>query len=454
MRRFARLALLALLATAPACSAVLHFHQCDTDADCQAHADGGTLYCTTDHACVGAVPAERLCPETVAAPGARPPLVLMSLVDRSDPLDQGIEKAFRLAVDEINALQPGGNQPGLELHVCDQGTTLDGSQSLAAVKYASDHFHVAAVLGPTATADVVAVTPFARDNGVLVITPSATSIAIDALDSQRMVWRTAPSDALEAMRLSAVVQADMPTRLDILYADSLDNTTLEQAFYTAYTQNPAFTVHQAFEFMEGGTDLSTVIPQIGTDQPSGLVVVSDSDNPAILAGIAAQPNLGAMKIYMTNAAKAPSLLDPKLPASLYANLKGTGPATPSGATFGLFEQAYLSQWGVDPKDSNFSANAYDAAYLVAIAAAATTGHVPTGRELSTGMQMVLSTGTALRVGSTDYLQAVAAMQSGGVRLSGASGPLEFGVNGAVNSGTYEVWGVDDTSGTPTFVTLP
>jgi branched-chain amino acid transport system substrate-binding protein len=376
-------------------------------------------------------------------------------VDRSDPLDQGMEKAFRLAVEEINLQQPGGGQPGLELHFCDMGTVIDGSQSLAAVTYALSQWHIAAVLGPTATADVLAVTPFARDNGVLVISPSATSIAIHSLDSGGMVWRTAPSDALEAARLSQLVQGDLPAanKLDLVYADTLDNQSLEQVFFTDFVMSGLFSVNQARQFKELGADLPAVMDAVAADSPTALVVVSDSDNAAVLGDVAARASLASTHVFMTNSAKVPSLLTASAPPAIFANVRGTGPAAPSRATFALFQSAYQNRWSVDPKDSNFSANAYDAAYLVALAAAATQGHVPSGRELVAGLQKLQATGVAIPVGSADYLQAVAAMQAGGARLDGASGPLVFDAKGDDTSGSYEVWGVDDSTGTPQFVTL-
>lgn len=451
------LALVWLAAVAGGCSAALHFHQCDTDSDCQSHATANTpLYCTSDHACVASVPTERLCPETVVAPGSQPYLELASLVDRSDALDQGMEKAIRLAVEEINLLQPGGGQPGIELHICDMGQVIDGSQSLAAVTYAYEKFGISAVIGPTATADVLAVTPFARDHGVLVVSPSATSVQLDSLDAgdPPLVWRTSPSDAREAAKLSAVVQADMPapTRVDLLYADTLDNQSLEQVFYTDWV-NGGGTVTDAVQFMEGGLDVSTALARVAADSPSTLVVFSDSDNPAIVTGIGNEPALAGVHIFMTNAAKAPSLLMASAPASVFAAIRGTGPAAPSGPTFALFQMAYSDRWGVDPKDSNFSANAYDATYLVAIAAAATSGHVPTGREIVDGLLRLTTTGMAIPVGKANYLQALTAIQAGSVRLDGASGPLVFDSRGVDTSGTYEVWGIDTSSGTPQFVTL-
>jgi branched-chain amino acid transport system substrate-binding protein len=437
------------------CAQTLDFHECEVDTDCPPNADGGLSYCTSDKFCVGTVPMARLCPDVIPAPAGGPVLAVMSLVDRTDPLDQAMENAFRLAVSEINLLQAGANQPGIELHICDMGTVLDGSQSFAAVTFAVQQFHVAAVLGPTATADVVAITSLAKEHGILVISPSATAILISSLDSGHQVWRTAPSDALQAAKLTDLVQMQMPapTVTDILYADSLDNKALEQAFFTDFITSGMFTVKNTFSFSEGGNGLTAAMTNVSADNPAALVAVSDSDDPAILAAVAAQPNLGATKIYMTDSAKVPPLLAASVPASIFANLQGTGPGTPSGPTFTLFQTAYKNRFGVDPKDSNFSANAYDAAYLVAVAAAGTKGHVPSGTELSASLRTLQKIGTPVPVGSNDYLTAVNKMASGGVRLDGASGPLDFDLNGDLMTGHYEVWGVDTTGSSPIFMTI-
>lgn len=450
------------LLLAGSCSQSLRWDECHTDDDC-AHlaGDGGALYCTSDSLCVGTFPDERLCPEVVSPPGPGPRLVLASIVDRHDPLDRGMENAFRLAVDEINAQQPGGNQPFLELHLCDAGPGTDGQVALRAVKWAFEHYQIAAALGPTATEDVISINSYVGANGILVVSPSATSTELSSLQvkDKDFVWRTAPSDALQAAMLAKLVQQDMPppTPVDVLFVMNLDGTGLENAFVLDYAQGGTGMLKNEQPFHEGAADLGMAIAAVAADHPAAAVCIADTDAPAVVAAIAAEPALANTHIFMTDSAKLTAIFgtpEKPVPPSVLKNIRGTGPATPSSATFQRFATSYMNRYGVNPKDSAFSSNAYDAAYAVALAAAVTTDHVPSGADLVTGMMKFLHTGTALSVGPMNYLQAVSLIAAGkGVRMEGASGPLEFDAHGDPSSGAYEVWGIDVSGPTPKFITL-
>lgn len=446
-----------LLLIGVGCAQTFDFHECDSDSDCDhLRGDGGVLYCSQEHICVSKLPDERLCPVAILGTGAGAHLAIASLVARTDELDQGMEKAFRLAAEEINSLQGGASQPPIDLYLCDMGEINIPNQSVDAVRYAHEHYGIAAVVGPTATGDVVAINPYIVQHGILVISPSATSTVITALDDDRLVWRTAPSDALQAALLARLVEKEHPARIDVIHVNNLDGNGLADSIQLAFANVAGLAVHRVLSFEEGGEGLAQAVAALAEDGPDAVVMIADVDVPTLVAEVGMVAGLESARLFMTDAAKTTSLFGPpgdRVPASVLERIRGTGPATPAGSTFDLFANAYENAYGFSPQDSAFSANAYDAVYLVAVAAAATQGRAPGGKDLRAGLLQLQATGEAVPVGRASYLSAVAQMQAGGVRLVGASGPLDFDDQGDPANGAFEEWRIDTSGSEPAFVTV-
>jgi ABC-type branched-subunit amino acid transport system substrate-binding protein len=188
-----------------------------------------------------------------------------------------------------------------------------------------------------------------------------------------------------------------------------------------------------------------------------------------VSSLGAEIGLAKTQFFMTDSAQNPGIFkSPKgvpVDNAVLDRIRGTAPATPTGATYAGFSMTYLNHFKdvvdpytkmkVDPATTAFVANAYDAMYLVALAESTVTDHLPGGSELAASLKTrVLATGTALAVSPNNYLLAVKAMRASGVRLDGASGPLEFDANGDPTKGAFSVWGIDTTGTAPAFKALP
>lgn len=443
------------------CAETLSFYECSSDDDCvrRIGLDGGTVHCDEHHFCVAGMSPAVLCPEMAGRPGEGS-LVLASVVDRSDEFDLNIEKAMRLAVDEINPLQGGASQPPLALHLCDTGGTSE--QTLEAVRLAVERYRAAAILGPTSSGAVVAINAYVAEQGVLMMSPAATAISISSLEDQGLVWRTAPSDALQADLLALLVKQTTPptlTKVDTLYVDGVYGKGLSDAFVKAYAAVGGEKYNRAIAFAPGGADLSAKLALLGQDEPSHALLVADYDGPVLFAQLAGVSGLGQTAFFATDSLKTEAIFgttDHPVAASVLQRVKGTAPATPTGDAYSLFTHAYFTRYADEPS-SAFMANAYDAAYLVAIAAAATRGHLPSGAELASGLAKVRPASecsSTIEVTSNTYLQVLQQIVRGDVCLTGASGPLEFDANGDPLSGAYEVWGIDTSTHPYQFTALP
>ncbi|HEX2572071.1 MAG TPA: ABC transporter substrate-binding protein [Polyangia bacterium] len=390
-----------------------------------------------------------VCPEVVGAVGAGS-LVVASVVRRATA--SHLENAFQLAVDEINVRQSAAGQPPIELHLCD--TAGDLEQTKAAITQAAERFGASAVLGPSSSNGVIATASLAVRYGLLMLTPAATSAEITNLPDNDLVWRTAPPDTQQAALLAQDLLAENPAKLAVLYVNSVYGNGLVNAFRRAYPGTLAAT-HQ---FTLGGADLQAGVAALAGDAPSHALLVADVDAPSLVWLLAGAPGLASTRFYMTDGARTATIFgtsEQPVPPALLGRIRGSSAAVVRTATYRLFDAAYRTRFQKDPASTPFTANAYDAAYLVAIAAAATQGHVPTGQELAAGLKRLQASGPVIPVGPDNYLLAVQRMVAGGVRLEGASGPLEFDVaTGDPAAGTFELWSID-TSGMPyRFVSPP
>lgn len=391
---------------------------------------------------------DAVCPEVTGVVGAGS-LVVTSVVRRATA--SHLENAFRLAIDEINVRQAAARQPPIELHLCDSAGDLD--QTKLAITRAAEMFGAAAILGPSSSNGVIASAALAARYGLLMISPAATSAEITNLADNGLVWRTAPPDTQQAALLIQDLAAENPTRLAILYVNSVYGNGLVNAFLRDYQGSITFNR----PFVLGGADLPGMVGALATASPTHALLVADVDAPQLVALLEAESSLASTRFYMTDGARTATIFGPagqEVSPMLLRRIRGSSAAISRTSTYQLFSAAYMAHFQRDPASTPFTAHAYDAAYLVAIAAAATQGHIPTGRELAMGLTTLQKSGAPTPVGPDNYLVAVQKMATGGVRLEGASGPLDFDGNGDPEAGTFELWSIDTSRTPPQFVSPP
>jgi branched-chain amino acid transport system substrate-binding protein len=429
------------------CSLALKFHECESDPDCANRAvDGGAaLFCTNDHMCVDPSPCSVAVPAT---PSVRPPLVLAGLFRGSGPTaakDLDIRHGADLGAIELNQL-------GIPVTwvSCDTRSNPDGARE--ALRVATQVFQAVAVVGPETSDEVVrGVAPVVKQYGAVIVSPSATSPVIAQLDDGGLIWRTCPSDNLQAKVLAMLVPAT--AKLDLVYVDmSTYATGLQQAFTQSWSGSAAKTI-----IFPSGMAAKAVAEM---EAPTHALLIADVDAPALVAAAHATPGLASTLFYMTDGALAPELWgSAPYDYTFLGHIKGTAPGLPTGTdasagVFRSFSASYSGRFGVTPADVAYVANAYDAFYAIALAAVA-AGSTPTGALIAANMQRMSKKGApTIKVGPNGFEAGVNLLATGNmIDLVGASGPLDWDAAGELVSAPIQVWDIVQGANGPSFATV-
>jgi branched-chain amino acid transport system substrate-binding protein len=462
LKQLAWLVLAALLGSG--CSVALNFDECKQDSDCAGRADGGVAFCTSDHLCVGNVPEERLCTSGsfgAASPSAVMVAGLFRLSGASGDKDTEMAQAAELAMQDLAKV----SQRPIAMVLCDTA----GGQAARSLDKAFRDYHVVGAVGPTTSGDVLSsvggepsAAAVAIADGILVITPSATSPQVSGLDDHNLIWRTAGSDNLQAGVLAQLVPAMIasgttmrPTVIDTAYVSSAYGSGLDTAFVAALAQAASLTPIATHQF-DTGVDPNSVIGELGADAPDYSLIVAD-DDAAALAGSLYQnpPALALTQFLFTDGAKGPDLIGAMPNLQVAHRIRGTAPATPSGPVFDTFKLEYQNQFGSDPATTAFVANTYDAAWALALAIAGQPpGAAIVGDGMANAMMRMSTPGVTVTVGGDFNTGATTLAMGGAIDLAGTSGPLTWdNASGDVTDAPIEVWAIDTNQSPPTFCTI-
>jgi branched-chain amino acid transport system substrate-binding protein len=403
--------------------------------------------------------------------------LLLKLVSTDEGgADLGANPALRdateLAFDELAQRVVGlpgttkGEPRPLVLVECDHG-----QDAVRAATYLTQTIQVPAILGGYTSGVVITVlSEVTVPGGVFFISPSATSAALSSLQTNHLFWRTVPSDTLQG-RVHALVLPQLETQvraergassIKVAMIDKRDayGTGLRDVTTTTLTFNgksaadneadghffvrdypntddPAFA---SFDFSPVVRDVVSFGPDIififGTDEVVGLFSLLERSWPAgtprpyllFSDGALVPPFFAAVDALRSDGGSA----DPR------HRVRGTRAADPSGNVFTSFRLRLAASFpGTDPFAD--TANAYDAAYVVAYGLTALGDAPVTGTNLATSLPRLL-TGTLFDVGPDNIGDVFSALADGGsVNLNGASGSLDFDTDSGDVSDDIDIW---------------
>jgi branched-chain amino acid transport system substrate-binding protein len=457
MRALKWLGVLSVLATGCSFTTAAGLEECVTSADCageQVCTQGfclplptgcGPIYGSTDP---NAIQMGALFPlRTSTAPGAG--------VDESD--EQALNAAL-LALDEVNQRGVGGKQ--IALHVCD--TAGDAERTKAQATWLVNEKKVAAVLTAGSSQTLTASTVTIPKN-VLTMSYSGSSTELTGVADTNggqvgLLWRTAPSDAIQGSVIAHKLLTDTarfgtPTKVAVLYVDDPYGQGL--SFIVTDRLNRAGKVNRGIPYTRRG-DVKAAVAQLNTYAPDVTVLVGFADDVAnIIKEASSQPNLlrypsGKHRWFFSDSVKDSALLTSPEVYGQIQDFYGTAPAQGTGSAFSAFRDRFLGKYNKSPDGYAYISNAYDAMYLMALGAAysQSTTNAVTGPKMAEALTKV-SASSSTTTPVTSFNSLVTDLVAGrSVNVEGASGKLDFDTSGEAPA-PVELWQVKSNS----FVTV-
>lgn len=380
-----------------------------------------------------------------------------------------MENSIRMAVGDFDSLA-NGLPPRVEGQARRSVVLIgcsDGSDSDAAVRAAKhlSSIGVPAIIGAAFSGVTIKVATEATiPAGVLLMSPSATSTAITDLADDGLVWRTAPSDAIQAAALSKLVpeleqrvrselglKEAEPVKLAVVHKGDAYGlglaTTLEQLLVfngKTATQNGSYYDRIDYGDPDGTTNYGEAVQRVLAMGPHIVIELGTNEGVTdVLGPIEGQwPQIGYFPRYLlSDGGEIEELWNwVGKDDGLRQRILGTVPGSNS-AQWAAFRQQYLSKFGQSPTPDVFgTAGSYDALYLLAYAAVAAGDQRLTGTVLAEGMARLVPQGTTIDVGGAQMNLAFSLLQNGeNADFNGASGPLDFDLATGEAPSDIQVW---------------
>lgn len=360
----------------------------------------------------------------------------------------------------------GGPSRPLVMLSCD-----DAADPLRAARHLAEVVRVPAIVGPAfsgVTTNVAKEVTIPR--GVLVISPSATSPSLTALEDNGLVWRTAPSDVLQAkamtLLVSDVVEKEVRAaygiaetaniRLAVVHKGDTYGAGLGNALFKSLKFNRGQTAaanDTSYKQIDYGDPLKldeaqrkTAYENAAKDliafKPHILITIGTAEAVEVFKQVEAGWTDTTMRPIhiVSDGLQIPDLLTVVgTNADLRRRVRGTiGEA--SGPTFDAFKNEYKLAFGTDTVPDAYAAGAYDATLLLAYAIAGAGNKPLKGTLINENLQKTYIPGsTVIEAGYEQVNDAFREMAIGGIDYNGASGPLDFDKTTGEADANIQIW---------------
>jgi branched-chain amino acid transport system substrate-binding protein len=477
----------------PFCSAT---HTCETvcatAADCGSPADDPSI-CRADHTCAKLLSEDCRTFVSEAGDTRSDDVIWFGILWPLDPpnaiFSRGkanavelMRRDFKLAAGGLPPVHEGGPRRHMGFVQCDESTDPE-----RAARHLAGVVRVPAILGPMFSGVLVRVaTEVTIARGVLLISPGATSSFISNLANKNgLVWRTAPSDALQSVAVALALKSKIepevrattlgpsePLRVAVVHKGDSYGVGLEAEVFAKLVFNgkPAADNGASYRAIDYGD------PDDPNNKPS-----DEKYAQAVDSLIAFAPHVVILAGTTEAITKVFTPLEGRWPASLpfkprYLMTDGVHPrpellatvgtsaelrrrilGTTSGTTSTLYQKfartyAGAFQDGTEPIQR--VAATYDAAYLLAYATASIGAGAINGASVRDGLKKMVPPGLRVDVGPENINDALAIVTTGGqIDFNGASGPLDFDVEAGEAESDIQVWclGIDAAGKADAFI---
>ena len=359
-------------------------------------------------------------------------------------------RGVQLAVKEINAAGGVLGRPIELTSEDDQGvqtTARDRAQKLITTN------RVDAIIGAVGSGFCAAVLAVTNASGVVQMSASCTSPIFSNLTyTGGWFFRTAPSDALQGVVAANYSFNNRSFRsMAVIGNDNPYGRGLANVFATEFDAFPGTTVHVGI-FPETlpsyTTDLTTLFSQFSPGLPEAVYMANyPTDGLKVMKDWAANPPWSGIEWVFSEGVLDQAGFVDKLSAQGITNttiqtFQGSAPGAYLGVVGSLYDgflTRYKAEYGASADPGLFTANAYDAMYL--IAAAAQKAGTATAAGIKANLRSVATpAGTVVTGGQWDTIESEIAAGDE-INYEGASGAVDLDTLGDPLSG-YAIWGID------------
>jgi len=345
----------------------------------------------------------------------------------------------QLAVKQVN--EQGGILGGQTLEMPSGDTTCsDASAASNAADRMVNSENVTAIVGALCTgATIAAANNAAIPGGVLMVSPASTAPAVSELDDNDLVFRTVPSDAFQGEILAKLLLDKGIDYVAVTFVNNDYGRGLSDAFSAAFTAGGG-EVAENLAHEDNRADYRSELGSLSASGADTLVVLAYADTSGQTVLRQAYES-GMFTQYVGADGMVGDSLVEAIGADVLDGMIATRPGSPELPGTEIFNNA-ATEADIDPS-AVFAAQAYDAAFLIALAIEQNGSADREG--LSEALRNVSSApGEVILPG--EWEKAVELIAAGtDINYEGASGSHEFDDNGdvpgvvlemAVENGTF------------------
>ncbi|WP_457943502.1 ABC transporter substrate-binding protein [Vreelandella alkaliphila] len=331
----------------------------------------------------------------------------------------------QLAVAQIN--EQGGILGGQTLVMPSGDTTCsDASAASNAADRMVNSEQVTAIVGALCTgATIAAANNAAIPGGVLMVSPASTAPAVSELDDNDLVFRTVPSDAFQGEMLAKLLLDKGIDFVAVTYVNNDYGRGLSDAFSGAFEAGGG-EIAENLAHEDNRADYRSELGSLSSSGADTLVVLAYADTSGQTVLRQAYES-GMFTQYVGADGMVGDSLIEAIGADVLDGMIATRPGSPDLPGTDIFNEAATAA-DIDPS-AVFAAQAYDAAFLVALAIEQNGSAEREG--LSEALRSVSSApGEVILPG--EWEKAVELIAAGTeINYEGASGSHEFDENGDV-----------------------
>lgn len=342
-----------------------------------------------------------------------------------ESLTPPIYDGAQLAVQQVN--EQGGILGGQTLVIPSADTTCsDASAASNAADRMVNTENVTAIVGALCTgATIAAANNAAIPGGVVMVSPASTAPAVSELDDNGLVFRTVPSDAFQGELLAKLLLDKGIDFVAVTYVNNDYGRGLSDAFSEAFVEGGG-TVADNLAHEDNRADYRSELGSLSASGADTLVVLAYADTSGQTV-IRQAYESGMFTQYVGADGMVGDSLVEAIGADVLEGMIATRPGSPDLPGTDIFNQAAEAA-GFDPS-AVFAAQAYDAAFLLALAIEQNGSAEREG--LSEALRSVaMEPGEVILPG--EWEKAVELIAAGTeINYEGASGTHEFDENGDV-----------------------